>query len=69
MIGLEDETDMLPPDLRELVRTCPAGGGAANADNPIRRGKHAAENRQEGSLAAAGGAHQYRQFAGIEGYD
>ena len=66
VIGLEHEADMLPTDVRELFRPRPAGGGTANSDSPAGRRKHAAENRQQCGLAAAGRPHQHRQLAAIE---
>jgi hypothetical protein len=67
VIGLEHEADMLPPDLGKLLWTRPAGGGAANSYSPAGRREHAAKNRQEGGLAAAGWSHQHGQFAAVKG--
>src|SRR5579883_68155 len=63
MIRLEHKTDMVAPNPGQSFRVGIAGRGAADADRARARRQHAAENEQKCGLAAAGWAHQQREFA------
>src|SRR5262249_8987322 len=63
VIGLEDEADVLAPQLGELLRALALGRLATDAHLPAGRRQHAAENRKQRGLAAAGRTHQQRQLA------
>src|SRR6266404_3229748 len=66
MIGLEDEAHVLAPEFRQLLGPSTFRRTAPHADGAARRREHASEDREKRSLAAAGGAHQQRQFAAPE---
>src|SRR5258707_5267598 len=66
MIGLEDEAHVLAPESRQLLGPSTFRRTAPHADGAARLRDHASEDREKRSLAAAGGAHQQRQFAAPE---
>jgi hypothetical protein len=66
MIGLEYESDMLAPQFGELFRPQIRRRLSADAHNALVRRQDATEHRKQCRLAAAGRAHQQRQFAAVQ---
>jgi len=63
VVGLEHEADVSTAQCRQRLRAGARGGLAAQPHGAASRRQHAAEDRQEGRLAAAGRPHQQRQRA------
>ena len=66
MIGLEHEADVLPPQLGQVLGILAGDRVAADANGPLGRRQHAAENGEQRGLAAAGRPHQQRQLPALE---
>src|SRR5262245_36762512 len=66
MIGLENESDMPTPQLGQRFGLSTGRRLPADAHRALSRRQHAAEDRQQRCLAAAGRAHQQHQLAAAE---
>ena len=67
MVGLEDEPDVLAPELGQVLRSGARGGSAGDPHRSAGRRQHAAEDGEQRGLAAARRPHQKRQFAARDG--
>src|SRR5690606_18546322 len=67
IVGLENEADVTAPQIGELLGRQPVDGLVLDTYRTRGRRQDAAEDRQQGRLAAAGRAHQQRQLAGPQG--
>src|SRR5262249_29272284 len=65
-IRLEYEADPVAPEPGEIFGAGAIGRDAADGDRSVGRRQHAAEDRQQRRLAAAGRPHQQRQFPPVQ---
>src|SRR5260370_22656980 len=65
-IGLENESDMPPPQLGQLFGPRPGRSTAGAAGGALLRRQDASEHGQQRGLAAAGRPHEQRQFSASE---
>ncbi len=66
VVGLEHEADVAAAQVGEFFGVEPFRAVAGDGELARARRHDAAEDRQQRGLAAAGGAHQQRQLAGVE---
>src|ERR1043166_9248229 len=66
MVGLKDEADVLAPEPGQRLGRGAFRRAAAQANRSAGGSEHAAEDRQQRGLAAAGWSHQQGQFAASE---